>query len=71
MNVTLPDLSNFSTFVFIYATMICLFLFIMLNKFSFKKDKDGMELSVDDDNKVNDNKINKDKQGENNNEKDN
>ena len=51
MNITLPDLSNYSTFVFLYAAMICLFLFIMLNKFNFKKDKDGIALSVDDDEK--------------------
>jgi hypothetical protein len=53
MNITLPDLSNYSTFVFLYAAMICLFLFIMLNKFNFKKDKDGIALSVDDDQEKN------------------
>lgn len=49
MNFNLPDLSEFSTFVFLYAMLLCVFLFVMLNKFSFKKDKDGVSLSVDDD----------------------
>lgn len=66
MNITLPDMSNYSTFVFVYATMICLFLFVMLNKFNFKKDKDGMQLSVDEDDAYN----NKKKEVSNN-EKDN
>lgn len=66
MNITLPDMSNYSTFVFVYATMICLFLFVMLNKFNFKKDKDGMQLSVDEDDTYN----NKKKEVSNN-EKDN
>lgn len=65
MNITLPDMSNYSTFVFVYATMICLFLFVMLNKFNFKKDKDGMQLSVDEDDKYNN------KKEVSNNEKDN